>query len=465
MSTSRLPGSLQLIAALNMPAFFPSADHSLNLPYPSSGSLPGNSPAKWSNAFGSQYPVYPSAEDSKLLAMISQQNILRSEPPPPYYQAPAYTPISGMQQHSGPSMMAQAPMDMRFCPPPTYEDRQPTFRAYEPQPKEEKATGGVSSKLDYGMEQMTDFVVAKTVQMYVTCPPSVASANQPSLNYAQAPQPEFRKWVLQVLHATRLPSATILLSLTYVNQRFRQVSSQSRVICVERDLYLFLIIGLMLGSKFLDDNTFQNKSWAEVSNLSVTELGQEERKWLVAFGHRLHIDPEAGDGFAFWQRQWNDFKTPSARVQPVLRPINSNIHRYGPIMNEEAYAGNLALKFRPEDATFESWSEETKPRSMAAYGPWLNSMSDRSPSTAPHTGPSTPDYYPGWEARGFTSQNFCGPTLTYPSDISLFENFGSASLCYGSNEAGWNCHGSTCHCATCLRSQGQARYAPVVVSS
>jgi hypothetical protein len=66
-----------------------------------------------------------------------------------------------------------------------------------------------------------------------------------------------------------------------------------------------LTVALLLGSKFLDDNTFQNKSWAEVSNIPVSELNSMELDWLFAFDWKIHERiHDQQDGFASWLSHW-----------------------------------------------------------------------------------------------------------------------------------------------------------------
>ncbi|KAK1012137.1 cyclin-like protein [Friedmanniomyces endolithicus] len=136
--------------------------------------------------------------------------------------------------------------------------------------KEENATGGVSAKLDYDMECMTDFVSEATMTMYALhrSPLCVADIDiTRSFHHKMQNPPSFRKWVLQVLSATRLPSSTIMLSMHYLNDRvahFPETVSTS-----ENQIYRLLAVSLILGSKFLDDNTFINRSWSDVTAIKV----------------------------------------------------------------------------------------------------------------------------------------------------------------------------------------------------
>jgi len=180
--------------------------------------------------------------------------------------------------------------------------------------KEEKATGGVSAKLDYDMERMTDFV---------------AKAVQSIFQTASQPHPSFRKWVHQVLSATRLPSATIQLSLHYLNDRLARFPAS--VVQGENQIYRLLAVSLILGSKFLDDNTFINRSWSDVTAIKVSELNHLEMKWLSLISYNLHIDGTDPNGFMAWRSAWQQFDEEAehnAKKLIRLSPLDTNVHRH-----------------------------------------------------------------------------------------------------------------------------------------
>nr|OQO25888.1 hypothetical protein B0A51_06152 [Rachicladosporium sp. CCFEE 5018] len=178
--------------------------------------------------------------------------------------------------------------------------------------KEDKATGGVSAKLDYEMERMTDFVTKYAQKIF---------------NYTVSSPPSFRKWVHQVLSATRLPSATILLSLHYLSERL--ATQPGSIKAGEHQINRFLAVSLILGSKFLDDNTFVNKSWSDVTAIKVSELNLLEREWLQLIKYRLHVDPEGG--VAGWIEAWNTYDAEQNIKQQAatrLSPLDTNVHRH-----------------------------------------------------------------------------------------------------------------------------------------
>ncbi|KAJ5390712.1 uncharacterized protein N7496_001780 [Penicillium cataractarum] len=256
--------------------------------------------------------------------------------------------------------------------------------------KEEKATGGVAAHLDYEMDRMSDFVAEMTQGMYDLYNTKITLSDidfARSISPGTTVPPQFRKYVYQILSSTRLPSSTILLGLFYMSSRMRILSAQRVFQSGSGQIYRMLTVGLLLGSKFLDDNTFQNKSWAEVSNIPVAELNKMELEWLFAFDWKIHeriYDQQ--DGFASWRRHWDNWSAKAnVRAQEssrqTLAPIDTTVVRHHqsvskPLMSPE---GPIPPQYQ---------------RSSHVESSWLNpAASEYSPPSAPHSGPNTPDYY------------------------------------------------------------------------
>ena len=155
-----------------------------------------------------------------------------------------------------------------------------------PQPKEEKPAGGVSAYLDYEMEQMAGFVSEMAQGMYALYKSRICLADIGIIRSVKPNAlvpPAFRKYVLQVLSSTRLPIAAILLDLLYLSTHMTMLSASGRYTTGSGQVYRMLVTSLQLGSKLLDDNTSQNRSWSEVSNIPVSELN------LMAHGYQLGL--------------------------------------------------------------------------------------------------------------------------------------------------------------------------------
>ena len=228
--------------------------------------------------------------------------------------------------------------------------QQPAQQQQQPPPKEEKATGGVSAKLDYEMERMTDFVAQSAQQMYALHLSGMCLADIDicrSIKTGYTVQPSFRKWVSQVLCATRLPSATIMLSLHYLSVRMKEYPhtvGQS-----ENQIYRLLAVSMILGSKFLDDNTFINRSWSDVTGIKVSEINVMEIEWLALICFDLHTDPSDPKGVSAWIRSWKEYETSmsvkaqAAALTTKLSPLDTSLgRRQTTCSNDSGYQSNYS---------------------------------------------------------------------------------------------------------------------------
>jgi hypothetical protein len=235
--------------------------------------------------------------------------------------------------------------------------------------------GGVCAVLDYEVDQMTDYVAEMAQRIVI--PGSLVV-------------PAFRKFVSGLLTSTRLPSTTILLGMNYLARRMNVLNSAGPYKATEGQVWRMLTIGLLLGSKFLDDNTFQNRSWSEVSGIAVAELNTLEHEWLESMHWSLYVNLDDSKDFNAWLQNWNEWretknlqrKATLDRLAP-LAPIDTNVQRARPY--PQAYSGypkNPAHE-RPV-STFYDQSQTT----------WMNSYPTphHTPPSAPDSGVNTPEY-------------------------------------------------------------------------
>ncbi|QKX57300.1 uncharacterized protein TRUGW13939_04412 [Talaromyces rugulosus] len=326
-------------------------------------------------------------------------------------------------------------------------------------PKEEKPTGGVAAHLDYEIDQMSDFVAEMAQGMYAFCSPGINLDDIDLLGSVYPGQtavpPSFRKYVHQILSSTRLPSSTILLGLFYLATRMRMLSSKGIYATGTGQVYRMLTTALLLGSKFLDDNTFQNRSWAEVSNIPVSELNSMELDWLFAFEWKIHERiHNKEDGFGVWLARWEAYRATivSIRGNPTrqkLAPIDTNIARpytvSKPLMSPD---GPIPPQYQ-RPTNFENT--------------WLNpAASEYSPPSAPHSGPNTPDYYnvgtwmysnppPPYTRSWMPQQQYLAHPHQPRSQPPSYHH--TPVYTVPMSNSVWTGHGSSCGCAYCLKYQ------------
>ncbi|KAF2863716.1 hypothetical protein K470DRAFT_240545 [Piedraia hortae CBS 480.64] len=269
-----------------------------------------------------------------------------------------------------------------------YEREEPSREA-ESQGK----TGGVAAKLDYEMPMMVTFVI---------------DAVQSLLHRAANDQNAFRKWLHQLLTATRLPLATILLGLHYLDERVQRfpmtISRDDSAMCQ------LLVVAVLLGSKCLDDSTFINRSWADVSSIPLANINAHEVEWLNLLNYRLHVDLTTSESLRGWFAAWKRFQM--APVEPTrLSPIDMYYRQpdrmvyaappVAPYCHQHPIIGVAApqpyVPYRPyespADAAPPSYSGQCRPAAYSKTSPTFkktpDEASDRFPSNVMAFEPET----------------------------------------------------------------------------
>ncbi|PYH44333.1 putative mucin [Aspergillus saccharolyticus JOP 1030-1] len=99
----------------------------------------------------------------------------------------------------------------------------------------------------------------------------------------------FQKWVTNILSTTQVSQNVVLLALMFV---YRLKKFNPGVRGKKGSEYRLMTIALMLGNKFLDDNTYTNKTWAEVSGITVQEIHIMEVEFLSNIRYNLFVSKE-----------------------------------------------------------------------------------------------------------------------------------------------------------------------------
>lgn len=334
--------------------------------------------------------------------------------------------------------------------PGLVEDAPRRQEAKRQDPAEERSVGGVSAHLDYEMDEMVDFVASISQNMcvhelpeYTLEIPNTVDSIQPSVNTVNA---MFRKFVAQILSSTRLPSSTILLGLEYLSTRMRGLPNSHRS---QGHVYRMLTTALLLASKFLDDNTFQNKSWAEVTGIPVQELNTLEMEWLVEISWHLHVDPTGKKGFEIWRQTWDKWRSAGPTVSKVsndrvLAPINTQLANH---------RNSIAGAFSPPQTAYPGLIGErvvqlpppqtlTQHENNSSY--WWPSADRSPPYAGPETGPATPDYTfnPNWNV------GYSAPAVT-PTHTMRMHSATLPPLSFNHHQPMWP--GAPCGCSHCGR--------------
>ena len=126
------------------------------------------------------------------------------------------------------------------------------------------------------------------------------------------PSTGFTKWVTTILSTTQVTQNVILLALLFIRRLKKQNPTVRGKVGSE---YRLLTVALMLGNKFLDDNTYTNKTWAEVSGISVSEIHVMEVEFLSHMKYNLYTSKEE---WMNWHKQlahlWNFYNMDAPRL-------------------------------------------------------------------------------------------------------------------------------------------------------
>ena len=321
--------------------------------------------------------------------------------------------------------------------------------------KEEKPIGGVAAHLDYEMDVMVDFVSETAQGMYDNYGSKIYLADivisRSHVEKKTSARPEFRKFVSQVLSSTRLPGPTILLGLHYLATRMTMLSTEGKFQYGNGSVHWMLTIALLLGSKFLDDNTFQNRSWSEVSSIPVGDLNRLEVEWLAAIGWNMHVDPDDPKGFLLWHQQWQQYEADkhAPLVQSMKRihidegsmQRNGSFHQLvSPVVScdVQSYAEHQVAGGY-QDPRYDLW-------------PALQNSMEYSPPSAPETGPHTPEWCDSQYGFGFGhASHHSYPASKIPAPLQI-AGINASHLGYHTPFAhqynGYS-HGSSCGCGHC----------------
>lgn len=121
------------------------------------------------------------------------------------------------------------------------------------------------------------------------------------INSDATPTIGFRKWVTTILSVTQVSREVVILALMFIHRlkKFNPGVSGKR-----GSEFRLLTIAFMLGNKFLDDNTYTNKTWAEVSGITVSEIHIMEVEFLSNMRYELYASKE----------DWHEWKAKLGRL-------------------------------------------------------------------------------------------------------------------------------------------------------
>ncbi|KAJ3735949.1 cyclin-domain-containing protein [Lentinula guzmanii] len=204
--------------------------------------------------------------------------LIPSDVPPPHYTPPTrLPPMVDYAEH--------IPEPAYSKPPPVFTDNNASI-----------------DWLDFTHKRSAHFIAEKTCEMicylWFTTPPSdsntTSSFSSPLFNRPNSAttlqlvaSPTFVSFMQKLLETTQVSQSVIVLSLHYIyrlkeRNRFTPAQAGSE--------FRIAVAGLMMANKFLDDNTYTNKTWSDVSGIELTEINRMEREFLMGVDCNLYVD-------------------------------------------------------------------------------------------------------------------------------------------------------------------------------
>ncbi|CAB4416675.1 unnamed protein product [Rhizophagus irregularis] len=101
---------------------------------------------------------------------------------------------------------------------------------------------------------------------------------------------EFKEFGYKLIKSTDCLGPVIVIMLKYVQRII--LSGKDFDIYPYEPEFVLLVVGLILSHKWLEDSTYSNKSWAEMSGIPLELLGNMERDFLYILDNSIYISEE-----------------------------------------------------------------------------------------------------------------------------------------------------------------------------
>lgn len=103
---------------------------------------------------------------------------------------------------------------------------------------------------------------------------------------ASEPDLSIREHLLRIRKHLRCNKACLVLALVYID---RIVNTHPEVIINNMTVHRLMLAGILVASKFLDDDGFDNAHYAQIGGISTKILNELEAQFLNLLDWRLHV--------------------------------------------------------------------------------------------------------------------------------------------------------------------------------
>ncbi|PFH62285.1 hypothetical protein XA68_14280 [Ophiocordyceps unilateralis] len=202
----------------------------------------------------------------------------------------------------------------------------------------------------------------KRAETIRTRPSNISITRLPTL---AKPYDQFRKWVYNVLTTTQVTQNVIILALLFI---YRLKMSTPQIKGRAGSEYRLLTVALMLGNKFLDDNTYTNKTWAEVSCFAVQEIHVMEVEFLSNMRYNLLASKDEWEGWLVKLACFHEYYERALKLpaSPIRHPSPANIAFGSPGPSPTAASLPAAPDLGPYASSVYSPSP-SHPKTLSAY--------------------------------------------------------------------------------------------------
>ncbi|KAL2158113.1 hypothetical protein VTH06DRAFT_4681 [Thermothelomyces fergusii] len=201
-------------------------------------------------------------------------------------------------------------------------------------PERISARGGSISDFMAEVAALFWFESTKLLEKLETTRKPVPGVQIQPLTPAAIASQHFKKWVSSVLTTTQVTQNVVILALLYIH---RLKKANPTVKGRPGSEYRLLTVALMLGNKFLDDNTYTNKTWADVSGISVNDIHVMEVEFLSNMRYSLLVSAEEWEQWVeklarFWsylelaRQAQSSTPSPLMMASPTHRAYASPLH-------------------------------------------------------------------------------------------------------------------------------------------
>ncbi|CCL98932.1 uncharacterized protein FIBRA_00939 [Fibroporia radiculosa] len=258
--------------------------------------------------------------------------------------------------------------------------------------------------------------------------PYIPPSNSTTASLQFSVSPAFIRFMQKVLDTTQVSQSVIVLSLHYIfrmKARNRFTSGQAG------SEYRVAIAALMMANKFLDDNTYTNKTWSEVSGIDLDEVNRMEKEFLLGIDFGLYVDKSTYDSWLNllqglvmakerelqqWRRSWRPSRSLHRSHHPRQHPIHL-VRSHSTSHRARSSSPKRCSSNTHTPSAYPMQIDSYAPPTHAAYLPPLVSGYKRSASDAFHASemPSQPATEPPRRSMGLTLQI---PELEHSSGCS-----------------------------------------------